>query len=226
VPIMFVNCDVGQVILVFTGSAKKADDTILALIGTLLDERIFVPALLSNIVAKTPNLVLTAAAKGEVIGEEDAGPVLEFFDSALLKGAGKQTIRVQHKDIGSPEVQNILAQNFNVAKLGVTLSETQGEDPTCAATISDKLVVTGLKVSEVKAAEKGAEAKVIADTFFNNLWLTATECKTFVNTLIAGMGGLIEREEKQVGSQDAPAKIGSGNGDAAADNVDDDLEGL
>jgi recombination associated protein RdgC len=215
IPIMFINhAEFGQLVLVFTSSAKKADDVMVSL-GVALNGKHWSPARLDNIVVKDATTVLTGIAKGNTVEAEVGGEdmTLEFHNAAVLKGPAKQSIRIKDKDIGSADVQNLLKQDYSVTRLGLQFYDDLGGDPSAVFQLTDKMVFNGLKVDAVSKERTDSEADSTA-MFINNTWLIARAARDLVGAVIVGMGGLRVIEEAadpEVGSQDTPAKISTGN---------------
>lgn len=235
IPVMWITRGALQYVLVFTSSAKKADDVMLSLSNALNTSgktaSRWAPSLLSNCVQKDIETVLTACAKGEPIQTEqfEDGMSFVFHRSAVLKGADKQRITIKEKDIGSADVQNLL-KNYDVIKLGVELYD--GDiDAEASLVINDKLICSGFKVDAVSKTTARNDDNAGAD-LLHNLWLTARVGGMTVETLLAGMGGLRNvpldqptSDEPEVGSHDAQEKNSSGNPSTETPETsnDDDL---
>jgi DNA recombination-dependent growth factor C len=223
IPILFVKGrDDVQYALVFTSSAKKADDVMLSLSVALGNsnaaKRRWEPALLSNITFSDIRSALNTLARGETVNE-DGSQYVQLHKSLVVKGENKQKVAITEKDIGSADVQNLLtAGNYDVAKIGLEFYDGD-VDASASFSLTDKLIFSGVKMAGVKKTKADDEADAAAEAL-HNVWVVARTAADMVSTLVDGLGGLREKgkeadrvegsEEGEVGSHDAPEKNSSG----------------
>lgn len=207
IPVLFTKNQV----LVFTGSAKTCDDVIALLTHTLNDADVFSPARLDFLVAQIPSGVMTAMAKqglaeSDSTTEQNEISTLLPTNNLVLKGEGKQTIRVKDKDIDSHDIANLLKQSYDVVSIGVEHMPLGGIEPDCAFTLSDKLVFTGFKLPEV-AKVRGTSGKDDEDTFLSTAWLTSIAARGAVDTVVAVCGGLNLLEASATAVEEDPDEL-------------------
>lgn len=163
----------GQILL-FTGSAKKADDAIMFLCRALdpkSDYKRFKPVLLGNAIKANAGVTLTGLANGEILDDE-----FEATDNAVLNGPEKQVVRIKDDDINGSDVQALL-DNFTVSRLG--LSHGSESDEFTTFTLSDKVIYSGIKVAGVNN-ERVKDPKAAADLFISTTWLIAQAVRQIV----------------------------------------------
>jgi len=194
VPVIFHK----NMVLVFTSSAKKCDEVIALLAHALASTDSFKPVRMVELVKDEPIAMLTKLAKD---GEINFNKVITSFttdDTAVLKGKGKQTIRIKDKDIASDDVQRLLKQDYIVTQLGVDLWLGDSKDPDASLIINDQFTCTRLSLAEVKHLhddQPDETMNLIADA-----WAVATMAGHVVRLLIDIMGGI--HEPKRVTAAD------------------------
>lgn len=197
VPILFIK----DKVLVFTSSAKKADDAIALLYRVIGDDKKFEPALLSNLVDGNITGALTTLAKEGVTPDDGGGeePSFETNNSVVLKGGNKQTIRVKDKPVSSDDVSTLLKQEYEVVSLGLDYVEPGEIDASASFVLTEKLIVQRLALLDV-ADVRDKDAKNEADTFLATAWLIARMTDKIVDLITETMGG--RREEEQAAEDD------------------------
>lgn len=190
VPIMFIK----DKVLVFTSSAKKADDAIALLYRVIGSDDLFVPTLLSNRVVGNITGRLTELAKDG--GHE--GPLderLETTSSVVLKGENKQTIRIKDKAVGSDDVSTLLKQSYDVASLGLAYLDPDDVDESASFVMSEKLIVSRLAVVDSDTV-RGKDAKDEQATALATMWMVALATNKIVDLVIDLMDGLRTGEDQ------------------------------
>lgn len=229
-----------QYILVFTSSAKKADDVMASLnvLFTVWTDagKHWEPAHLYNITNNDITSKLNSVARGESLDGESDGESTEQYmqlgTSLVVKGSNKQKVTIAQKDIGSSDVQNLLtAGNYDVTKIGLEFYDGD-VDSAAIYSLTDKLVFSGLKLTGVTKNKADDEADAAAE-LLHNVWVIARTAADMLSTLVEGLGGLREKgkqpetiesaDDGQVGSGDASEKNSSGISSAAQSIIDDPL---
>lgn len=108
VPVLFYKHDMGtQIMLVCTSSQKRADDAVGVLLGVfgidMMPWKIETESSVSGVLT-------TLATNGQFHPEIEESPDhFAVLNSAVIKGADKQTIRIKDKPVESQDVQDLLA---------------------------------------------------------------------------------------------------------------------
>lgn len=194
IPVMFMR----EQMLVFTSSAKVCDDVTMLLCETIRDfaATYGVTSLASVVKNNIEGTLTTVAKEGGTLQYDDPGqPGFFTGDSALIKGPGKQAIRIKDKPVTEAEVLAIIEQEgFSVTQLALNYHENSDEDAAAAFVLNDKLVVSRFIIPNLAGATRSKDAKDAADTFINTAWMTAQTARDVVNEILLSMGGRVTAE--------------------------------
>lgn len=191
VPVLFT----GQYVLVFTTSAKLCDDVVTLLfrgldMGDADDLQL---ANLEGAVANNIDGVLTTIARegGSHSGGHDDEAQFVAGSTAVLKGEGKQSIRIKDKDVTSHDISKLLEQEYVVTQLGLDYYDSSGDtDPACSLIVNDRLCVSRFVIKDAPGNVRGKDKEDAMDTFLATAWLVSTTAKAMLGTLIGVMGGV------------------------------------
>lgn len=181
-----------DLLLVFTGSPKKFDDTLALLSGAFNNWAEWSPWLL--LPRESPTLILTSIASSP---ESDSG--FNADSAAILKGADKETIRIKDQDIYSTEIEYLLNDGYQVHELAlIYLAGGQG-DAAIEFTFNEKLIFKKLVIPTTKDAD--AEADISTD------WIVASECSNLVVRFFDQMGGIAPRKAQEKSNAPVDTKV-------------------
>lgn len=186
VPVIFLAKQ--RMVLIGTSSPKRGDDVMAMLVGffnnmTKSDTKWFALTPNGNIVE-----TLTLISKDGLSADNESN----FFvgDSAVLRGTGKQTIRIKDKDIGGHDVQELLKQQYDVHELGFTYDPNGNEDePLSSFTFSEKMVFKRLKLNDGVARVEYGTVETNEQQTEAVIWLTARTAQEIVVNLMNEFGG-------------------------------------
>lgn len=206
-PVIFIAKH--RLVLVCTTSPKRAEDTIVMLCGLFNQmtgsDASWHPLQPNNAVVGT----LTAVAKGGSTAANDDGTFL-IADNAVLRGEGKQTIRIKDKDIDSYDVQKLLKQGYDVHELGFSYDSNghANGDALLSFTLTDKMVFKRLKFNDGAAKVEMGDAETTEQQLEAVLWLTARTYTDVLINLMHEFGGFktladMKREAKEIAKTNA-----------------------
>lgn len=179
VPVLFLK---DGTLLVFTSSAKRADETVAVLIGAIGQDGVEFKVRPVTTVNNPPGVLSIIAIEGG-IGGDDEGWGLRPLDSAVLKGADGQVIRVKDREIEACEIQSLLRGGYYVHELALNyLQYISGPIVTLSFTLNDKLVFKRLRLPDAALLE--------ASDFHAHAYLIARTCGYALGNVIEAMGGL------------------------------------
>jgi len=200
-PVIFIAKH--RLVLVCTTSPKRAEDTIVMLCGLFnqmtSSDTSWYPLQPNNAVVGT----LTLLAKDGFSSANDDGAFM-VTDNAVLRGEGKQTIRIKDKDIESDDVTKLLKQQYDVHELGISYDPNGNEENRMLSfKLSDKLVFKGLKFNDGVAKTEMGDAETTEQQLEAVLWLTARTYTDVVINLMHEFGGFktlaeLKREAKEI----------------------------
>lgn len=232
VPVLFFCRQ--KMLMVCTSSAKRADEVIALLYGFFNNAMGSEPAFFHMDTQNPIVGTLTAIAKND-FETDDGTTYFEVGTSAVLRGEGKQTIRIKDKDIEAGDIHKLLMQGYDVHELGMAFSPNgDTENPLLTFSFNDKGVFKSLKFNDGVAKVEMGHAETSAEQLTSVIWLTARTYRDLVLNLVTEFGGYkafgnMKREAKQaekaereaMGMKPTPAK-------AEFDplNEDDDDESL
>lgn len=186
VPVIFLGKQ--RMVLIGTSSPKRADE-VMALLHGFFDNMCKAE---THWFAMSPenNVVegLGIIAKDGLSVDNESN----FFigDSAVLRGTGKQTIRIKDKDIGGHDVQELLKQKYDVHELGFNYDPNGNEDePLASFTFSDKVVFKRLKLTDGVARVEYGTVETTEQQTEAVIWLTARTAQEIVVNLMGEFGG-------------------------------------
>lgn len=186
VPVLFFKRD--RIVLICTSSPKRADETMASLLGLMhaLDAS-KQPAW--HYIAANDNPVTAMTALVTNTNNID-GTDLHTAGSAMLKGEGKEVIRIKDRDLGSVEVQRIFKQPYTVHEVRLQQLEDGTTDPSYAFTVTDKLVFKGFKFGTVVNEERGADKDDLNSAFASTAWICATTFQQVLKEVMTFFGGM------------------------------------
>jgi recombination associated protein RdgC len=199
-PVIFIAKH--RLVLVCTTSPKRAEDTIVMLCGLFnqmtSSDTSWYPLQPNNAVVGTLTLLANEGFSDE---NEDTFMVT---DNAVLRGEGKQTIRIKDKDIESADVTKLLKQQYDVHELGFSYDPNGNEENRMLSfKLSDKLVFKGLKFNDGAAKVEMGDAETTEQQLEAVLWLTARTYADVLINLMHEFGGFktlaeLKREAKEI----------------------------
>ena len=132
VPVIITRAFNRTLILVFTGSPKKFDDTMAFMNQVFAGWESYRPAIMQVNNSITDNL--------NRIAREQDSDYFQVADAATLKGADKRTVRIKNAEIDSGEFQALLNDTtYDVQELSLFQINDDG-DLTCAFSVNDALI--------------------------------------------------------------------------------------
>lgn len=227
VPVLFFCRQ--RMLLVCTSSAKRAFDVVALLHGffnnATQSEPAFYPMDTTNPIVGT----LTAIAK-DGFQTDDGLSYFEVGTSAVLRGEGKQTIRIKDKDIEAGDIHKLLMQGYDVHELGMAHDPNGNTDePLLTFAFNDKGIFKSLKFNDGVAKVEMGQAETATEQLTSVIWLTARTYRDLVLNLMTEFGGYktfgdMKREAKQAEKAEQQAMNPSKVVDPL--NEDDDDESL
>lgn len=224
-PVIFIAKH--RLVLVCTTSPKRAEDTVVMLCGMLTQmtgsDTSWHPLQPNNAVVGTLTLLANEGFSDE---NEDTFMVT---DNAVLRGEGKQTIRIKDKDIESADVTKLLKQQYDVHELGISYDPNGNEENRMLSfKLSDKLVFKGLKFNDGAAKVEMGNAETTEQQLEAVLWLTARTYTDMLINLMHEFGGFktlaeLKREAKEIAKGNAEK---NGVKAKTVDQLNDDDEEL
>lgn len=181
-----------DLLLVFTGSPKKFDDTLALLSGAF-----------NNWAECSPWLLLSRESPTRTLTDLAQNPEADFSgftagSAAILKGADKETIRIKDQDIYSTEIEYLLNDGYQVHELALEFLPAEQGATAIEFTFNEKLIFKKLAIPTTKDAD--TEADQSTD------WIVATECSNLVVRFFAQMGGIAPRKAQEKSNAPAGAK--------------------
>lgn len=226
VPVLFFCRQ--RMVMICTSSAKRAGDAAAMLSGFFtnagMPETVFYPMDTQNPIVGT----LTAIAKTGFITDPDSN--FKVGTSAVLRGEGKQTIRIKDKDIEAGDIHKLLMQDYDVHELGMAFDPNGNTDePLLTFAFNDKGIFKSLKFNDGVAKVEMGHAETAAEQLTSVIWLTARTYRDLVLNLMTEFGGYktfgdMKREAKQAEKAEREAMKPAKGVDPL--NEDDDDESL
>ncbi len=189
-------------IVLFTGSAKVADDVMALLIAFVGSDKMFKPHLMQNLVENNIDGALTALARDGSSDQTEGEPFVSISTVGTLKGAAKQTISIKDKDMASHDVSNLLKQEYSVVKLGLELFSPGEVDPDCGFTLTDKLVFSQFKIAQAVSV-RGKSVEDQAATFIGTAYMVARAVRDAIDVILVIMGGIKAQPSEQAAHETA-----------------------
>jgi len=198
-PVIFIAKQ--KLVLICTTSPKRAEDTV-AILRALFDAQ-SQTATTWAFVTPENSLVgqMTAVAKDGFNSDEHQQFMIT--DNAVLRGEGKQTIRIKDKDVEGHDVVQLLKQAYDVHELGLSYDPTGNDESRLLSfTLSDKMVFKRLKFDDGAAKIEYGETETKDDQIAAVMWLTARTYADMLVALMAEFGGYkslsdLKREAKE-----------------------------
>jgi recombination associated protein RdgC len=191
VPVLFFKRK--RLVLICTSSQKRADETIATMMGVM--------NALSPQKSPSWHFVATAdnpvQAMTSVVTEDNHVQGTSYYTagSAVLKGEGKEVIRIKDRDLGSVEVQRIFKQPYTVHELRLGhYNDPNDEEPQYNFTVTDKLVFKGFKFSKIQNDE-GVDKNDLNAVFASTAWMAATTLRDTVENITTFFGGMTDAEK-------------------------------
>lgn len=115
----------------------------------------------------------------------------EAANAAVFKGSDKRTMRVKDRDMAHKEVQHVLVNgSYEVTELRLNYKAEDGDDIlTC--TLTDKLVVKGIKLAQTTELKSAEDAHA-------TMYLFARELHSLTEDIISALGGDAEHEDEEL----------------------------
>ena len=207
--VAFYDRDDKTFMLVFTSSAKRADDVVGLMRAIFGDDLQPWP-----VQAKMPVVpkLISLAVDGELYASQDGEHYIvdecgaEFYsgNAAVLKGEERKTIRIKDKALEDGDIQELLKQGYQVQEIAGTMgSGPKAEDTELEFTVNHNLAFKALNVPNVKPA-------VMKEDFIGFAVICIQLYKRLLHDFLSACGGLDDRpgpDEDRLGIEDNMAQI-------------------
>jgi DNA recombination-dependent growth factor C len=170
--------------LVFTSSAKKAEDA-MALLGGLLNETHTTNFMAYQVKDGVIGWMNGIARDGDI---EIDGPSFAPLNSAVLKKA-KETIRLKDVEVDSDDVQTLLQDEYDVHELA--LGFYVDGDLAMTFGLTEKLIFKRVVFPDTvlsNSTDKGEDGKVAFHSF---AWLVARQYRDLLKAITSELGGQV-----------------------------------
>lgn len=189
----------GDNLIVFTSSAKLADDVMLLIQRTLPDfgeSDTCAWPLISRVEHGPAGMFKALADDGAVnVNEGMPGTVwLQSSDAVVLK-LGKKTIRVKDISIDQGHIQKLLEQDYEIVQMAIEQAEMVG-DVSAKFLLNEHLVFSGFVLPNQGSRSRGRDE----EDFVGAAWLIMDQIKTTINQVVAELGGLKKSEATSASS--------------------------
>ncbi len=198
VPVLFYKHALGtQIMLVCTSSQKRADDAVGVLRGVFGDD--LMPWKIET-ESSVSGVLTTLASNGNADPDEEALLHFSPLDSAVIKGANKQTIRIKDKPVESQDVQDLLAGEGQVVhELALAWCDDNpgAEEPDLTFTVTGSLIF--------KRAETIVKATNATEDFYGFAVICLKTYRDMLTHFFEMCGGIRPRPvsgESTIGSED------------------------
>lgn len=184
----------GDTLIVFTSSAKLADDVTFLLTSTI-DFKGNGPVPLISRVKEGPGMLFTQLAE-DGQNTPNSGVGLQSSDAVVLK-LGKKTIRVKDIDVETDHIQRLMEQEYEIVQMAIEQRQIGHDDYSAKFLLNEFLVFSGYVLPNQGGRSKGKD-----EDFVGAAWLAMDTIKTTIAHLIKDLGGLKEVESKQTDDDD------------------------
>lgn len=176
-------------LIVFTSSAKTADDVINLIVSTLPEFNQGVGRalpLISRVTHGPAGLFKTLAVEGSTADRfEDSDVILASADAVVLK-LGKKTIRVKDVNIEDDHIQRLMEQDYEIVQMAIEQADEVGGPINAKFNLNEHLVFTGFTLPNQGSRSSGREQV----DFVGAAWLIMQTVKTTINQVAQELGGL------------------------------------
>ncbi len=205
--VAFYDRDDKTFMLVFTSSAKRADDVVGLMRAIFGDDLQPWP-----VQAKLPVVpkLISLAVDGQLYASQDGDDYVdhgaEFYsgNAAVLKGEERKTIRIKDKALEDGDIQELLKQGYQVQEIAGTMgSGPKAEDTELEFTVNHNLAFKALNVPNVKPT-------VMKEDFIGFAAICIQLYKRLLHDFLSACGGLDDRpgpDEDRLGIEDNMAQI-------------------
>lgn len=178
---------------VFTGSAKRADDT-LDVVRNAIDLKGVRP--LDTVIA-VEELFIKLVRDGSVeVDDIDANWLLKAGSAGVFHGPEKSVVRVKDCHLVDDEVQRLIDESYVPTQAQMKLVDCDDDSFGLTATMNDKYVFKGVQFDDTTMERQGSDEDAIS-AFFAFTLLVNRYYNQLVNTIVDLSGGLLKHEEKK-----------------------------
>lgn len=167
-------------ILICTASAKKHEDISYHLAQMLATRGVDCAITLTWTMEDIKPLLMKTALGDAMYAESERH--FEAANAAVFKGSDKRSMRIKDRDVAHKEVQHVLINgSYEVTELRLNYKTEDGDDLlTC--TLTDKLVVKGIKLAQTTELKTAEDAHA-------TMYLFARELHSLTEDIISALGG-------------------------------------
>lgn len=170
--------------MICTSSASKAEKILIHMVRLCETRKVKWEwsDMMGDLTDTPGHLLGQVAREGVHYTDEDESTKLEAGEAAVFKGEDKRAIRVKDRDLSADEIQKITTSGtYSTTELAMRLRVIDEE--VAAFTLTDKLVVKGIKLSDTTVAGIGNDVDDLHATY----WLFASTLNTIMSNIMAAL---------------------------------------